>query len=135
MKDAQNKIRCYLYHNVGHMAANYKFSNKEQEASGNLRQKKDTTKQRQVGSTDIVPPPKQDKVKSTLLNDLDPLALLYSSDSDGSVSAVRVNDQGRKPPYVNVTIQGVAMSGITDTGADITIMGGKLFKKISDTVQ
>ena len=74
-------------------------------------------------------------MKSTLLNDLDPLALLYSSDSDGSVSAVRVNDQGRKPPYVNVTIQGVAMSGITDTGADITIMGGKLFKKISDTVQ
>ena len=70
-------------------------------------------------------------MKSTPLNDLDPLALLYLSDS---VSAVRVNDQGSKPQYVNVTIQGVATSGIIDTGADITIMGGELFKKISDAV-
>ena len=91
------------------MAANCKLSNKEQEATGKLGQKKDTkggTKQRQVGSTDCVVPPKQDKVGSAQPIDLDPLALLYSSDSDGSVSAVRVNDQGSKPQYVNVTIQG-----------------------------
>lgn len=61
--------------------------------------------------------------------------MLYSSDSDGSVSAVRVNDRGSKPQYVNVTIQGVPTSGIIDTGADITIMGGELFKKISDAVR
>ena len=138
MKDTPNKIRCYLCHKLGHVAANCKASNKEQEATGNLGPKKDTkggTKNRQVGSTDAVSPPTQDKVKSTPLNDLDPLALLYSSDSDGSVSAVRVNDQGSKPQYVNVTIQGVATSGIIDTGADITIMGGELFKKISDAVR
>ena len=70
--------------------------------------------------------------ESTQSNDLDPLALLYLSDSDGSVG--RVNDQGSKPQYINITVQGVATSGIIDTGANITIMGGKMLK-ISDAVR
>ena len=60
----------------------------------------------------------------------DPLPFLYS-DSDGTVDTVRVSDKGSKPQYVNVQVQGVPTSGILDTGADITIMGGELFKKIA----
>jgi len=75
------------------LAANH-LRNKEQEATGNLGQKKGNTKQRQVGSVDSVQPPKQGKVKSAQSDELDLLAVLHSSDSDGSVGAVRVNDQG-----------------------------------------
>jgi len=131
VKDVSNKIRC---HKLGHVAANCKPANKEKRATGNLGQKKGSTKQGQVGSADSVQPPKQGKVKSALSDELDLLAVLHSSDSDGSVGAVSVNDQGSKPQYVNVTIQGVPTPGIIDKGADITIMGGELFKKIADAV-
>ena len=133
-----NKIRCYLCHKLGYVAANCKSSNKEQEAAGYLGQKKKTkgsTIQRQVGSINFSQPPKQDEIRSVQSNNLDLMAMLYSFDSDGSVSAVRVGDQGSKPQYVNVTIHGVPTLGIMDTGADITIMGGKLFKKISNFVR
>jgi len=60
------------------------------------------------------------------------LVVLFSSDSNGLIGAVRVNDQGSLPQYVNVTIQGVFTSGIIDTGADITIMD-ELLKKISNS--
>lgn len=60
-----------------------------------------------------------------------PLLYLYTSDSEGQVDTIRVNDEGSGPQYVNVEIQGVRTSGIIDTGADITIMGGELFKKVA----
>ena len=44
---------------------------------------------------------------------------------------VRVCDQGSRPQYVNIEIQRVPTSGLIDTGADITIMGGELFKMIA----
>ena len=44
---------------------------------------------------------------------------------------VRVNDQGSRRQYVNIEVQCVPTSGVVDTGADITIMGGELFKKIA----
>ena len=77
----------------------------------------------------------QSKTRWKFPTDLDHLALLYPSDLDGLVSAVRVNDQCSKSQYVNITIQGVSTSGIIDTGADIMIIGGELFKKIIDVVQ
>ena len=36
-----------------------------------------------------------------------------------------------RPQYVNIQVQGVPTSGVIDTGADITIMGGDLFKKVA----
>ena len=48
---------------------------------------------------------------------------------------VSVDDQGSKPQYVNVTIQGVTTSGTIDIGADITIIGGELLKKVSNAAK
>ena len=56
--------------------------------------------------------------------------MLYS-DSEGTVDTVRVSDKGGSPQYVNVKIQGVPTSDVIDTGADITIIGGGLFKKVA----
>ena len=60
---------------------------------------------------------------------VDPVSLLYSSDSDSNVDMVRVVDQGSRPQYVNIEVQGIPTSDVEDTGADITIMGGELFEK------
>ena len=56
--------------------------------------------------------------------------MLYS-DSDGIVDIVKVSNKGSKPQFVNVEVQGVPTLSITDTGADITIMDGELFKKVA----
>ena len=63
----------------------------------------------------------------------DPLDYLYSSDSEGEgeVRLVQVEDKGSKPRKAHVGVQGVPAYGVIDTGADITIMGGELFKKVA----
>ena len=39
--------------------------------------------------------------------------------------------QGSKPQHARVEIQGVPTEGVVDTGADITIIGGDLFKRVA----
>ena len=64
-----------------------------------------------------------------------PIEFLFSDSSDsddgGEVPAVRVNDGGSRPRCVRLQIQGVPVVGILDSGSDITIMGGTLFKKVA----
>jgi len=57
--------------------------------------------------------------------------LLSSSGSEGDINAVRVLDNGSIPQLVSVDVEGVTAQGIVDTAADITIMGGTLFKKVA----
>ena len=61
-----------------------------------------------------------------------PLQYLLS-DSDGSdeIRQVRVHDSGSKPHCATVNVQRVPMSGIVDSGADISIMGGEMFKRVA----
>ena len=44
---------------------------------------------------------------------------------------MQVSDHRSKSHCVKVTIGGVPMYGIIDSGADITIMGGGLFQKLA----
>ena len=61
-----------------------------------------------------------------------PLDFLYSSDSDdSSVNLIRVEDQGSAPRCVRVELQGVPAYGVVDSGADINIVNGTLFKKVA----
>ena len=62
------------------------------------------------------------------------LSVLLSSSEDESeahVSLVRVHDLGSQSQCVKVEIQGVPAEGILDSGADITIMGGDLFRRVA----
>ena len=60
------------------------------------------------------------------------LDILFSdSDSDSEVKIIRVSDEGSKSQCAYVRLQGVPAYGIIDTAADITIVGGRLFKKIA----
>ena len=58
------------------------------------------------------------------------LDLLFS-DSDTEVKVIRVSDKGSKSQCAHVQVQGVPAYGIIDTAADITIVGGRLFKRIA----
>ena len=62
---------------------------------------------------------------------LDAMEFLYSLDSedDSEVRVVRVTDGGSVSQCVRLQIQVVPVFGIIDSGADITIMGGELFKR------
>ena len=62
----------------------------------------------------------------------DPFGFLLSdSDNEDIVSLVRVQDKGSKSQTAMVEVAGVPVHGIVDTGADITIMGPELFKKVA----
>ena len=60
-----------------------------------------------------------------------PYSIYSDSDDSDEVRQVRVYDKGSKPHCANVNIQGVLMSGVVDSGADITIMGGEMFKLVA----
>ena len=66
--------------------------------------------------------------------DSHPLDLLSDSGSEGeasSVKSVEVVDQGSKSLCAQVKIAGVPVYGIINSGADITIIGGELFKRVA----
>ena len=65
----------------------------------------------------------------------DPLAYLYSSNESDEVRQVCVPDRGSRPRRATVTIQDVPAQGLIDIGADITIMGGDLFKKVASVAR
>jgi hypothetical protein len=44
---------------------------------------------------------------------------------------VRIDDEGSKQQYAEVLIEGVPATGVVDSGAEITIMNGKLFARIA----
>lgn len=56
-----------------------------------------------------------------------------SSDSEGTseVKQIRLVDQGSHPQHVRVVVGGVPMEGVVDSGSDITILGGEMFKQIA----
>ena len=58
---------------------------------------------------------------------------LYSSDSEetGGVRQVRVIDKGSHPQRAEVLLEGVPALGVIDSGADITIMGKDLLKRVA----
>ena len=119
------------------MFAKYCKAANKKEASGSLNKSDEkarfshsqpTSKANVANKQASITPLKASQSKSS--SSVDPVSLLYSSDSDSSVDMVRMDDQGSRPQYVDMQIQGAPTLGVIDTGADITIMGGELFKKI-----
>ena len=49
----------------------------------------------------------------------------------GAVRKVRVNYRGSQPQYAPVLLQGVPAHSVIDSSADITIVGGDLFRKVA----
>lgn len=60
----------------------------------------------------------------------DPWAYLLPDGEEGDVRLVQVPDRGSQPRCAPVVIGGVEAMGVIDTGADITIIGKRLFLAI-----
>lgn len=65
----------------------------------------------------------------------DPVNYLYSEPQDHSVRLVHVQDGGSVRHYARVSIEGVEAKGLVDTGTDITIIGGVLFKEVASAAR
>ena len=115
--------QCYVCNKPGHLARDCKMSKTESKgrpAPNRLRPA--STKQVQAKGDAAV---SQERVN--------PMEFLYSSDSEeeSKVRIVRVTDGGSISQCARLQVQGVPVFGIIDSGADITIMGGELFKKVA----
>ena len=61
--------------------------------------------------------------------------LLSDSEEDDTVHQVRISDKGSESQRIHVLVQGVPSVGLVDTAADITIIGGDLFKKVTSVAR
>ena len=94
-----------------------------------------TCRQKRTESTGQAKRPTQStgagaKVVKTKENPLDFLQP-DSDDEAGDIKTVRIQDKGSKPREVLVDVPGVPVTGVIDSGADITIMGAELFKRVA----
>ena len=120
VSDARPPRRCFNCQEVGHLIADCKALKAE---STGGKDWKDFRK----------PPPKAKAVQSTQIEEEtdDPMSFLYSSESEDTINPVQVKDEGSHAKYVKVDVQGVPTYGIVDSGANITILGGAMFKKVT----
>ena len=111
--------RCFLCQKPGHLARECKSRTTESGGRSDSRKTFGGTKQ-VTANTDNGPPESLEE-------------FLYSSDDEttAEVKVVRVADKGSKPQCTKVQVQGVPSYGVLDSGADITIMGGTLFRKVA----
>ena len=73
-------------------------------------------------------------LSSPVTPQLMPYLISSSSDSEGEedgVRQVRIEDQGSHQQFADVVVAGVPVTGVVGSGAEITIMNGRLFAKVA----
>ena len=116
-KPTPGQRRCYNCGEPGHLASNCP-NPPSSDGKGSHRN-------RGVHSSDTTPPNTSDPVT-------DPLSLLFSDESDEEkCRQVTVEDKGSRSICAPLQVEGVPAYGLVDTGADITIIGPRLFKKVA----
>ena len=110
VKPTREPLGCWNCEGVGHVARDCRKPRKER-----------------AGHRDKRKPPSTKMVQSAPITQPrdDPLQYLFSSDSDDP--EIR---KGIKTHCVKVSVQGVPLWGVVDSAADITIIGGEMFKQV-----
>ena len=136
------RLLCYLCNSPDHMAKQCKLRKQESKSrvpanDSHSRTPASSSQSRTTPVSNSQSKPGTKSVRSEEsepvmeVTDDDPRQYLYSSDEDGGVGRVRVEDRGSKPRLAPVQVQGVPAQGFIDTGADISIIGAELFKKVA----
>ena len=115
--------RCYQCHQVGHFAPDCTLKRTE---SGGRKDSRSGTNQ-----------VRSERELANEVEQFDLLDILYSSDEEkeAEVSVVEVRDHGSHPQCARVEIQGVPVFGVIDSGADITIIGGNLLRRVASVAK
>ena len=123
--------RCYICNGQDHLAKQCRAFKTESKGDGHKR----NTQQKPATAKKVESDLSEDAAKEE--NYFNLMDILYSSsDSDnGEVKSIRVSDEGSKARCARVLVQGVPAYGIIDTAADITIIGGNLFRKVASVAQ
>ena len=136
--DPPIKKRCYVCNSTGHLMKDCRVRPTESSGSNNTNSQRRPTNIRQgsgrrgQGTGVSVVSTDPETVTSTDSQHENLLGILFSdSDSDTEVKVIRVSDEGSKSQCAHVEVQGVPAYGVVDTAADITIIGGRLFKRIA----
>ena len=126
VRGSQGERRCYVCRSPTHVEKDCPEKRKPKESVGKSpRSPTSSTKCiRGSNETQTDTPDQTDNPFDHLYSDSDP-------DDSGGVRMVRVNDTGSKSQYIKLIVAGVPTLGVIDTGSDITIMGGELFKKVA----
>ena len=122
----QETKRCFMCHKPRHLACDRRF--RTAGSSGHSDSCKTQSGTKQVTA-------ESDSAQEGQFEFLQ--GFLRSSDEEDTtrVKVVRVPDRGSQPQCVKVQVQGVPAYGVLDSGADITIMGGTLFRKVATVAQ
>ena len=115
----QPQKACYTCGKAGHLARDCRM-----EGSESKGQPKPMTSYQSKQVTSQPPP-------EPLPREPDPIAYLLSDSDESDVRQVTVPDRGSQTKCAKVLLQGVPVYGILDSGSDITIVGGSLFKKVA----
>ena len=111
---------CYVCGKTDHLAKQCRQRKSESNPTEDKKWKKETT-----ATTNAIRSTNKQEIS-------DPMNFLCSdSDTDGSINVVSITDQGSHLRTATVEIAGVPATGLVDTGADITIMGPEVFKKVA----
>ena len=113
--------RCFICNKVGHLKKDCRQNRRPEQ---------------RVRTNQVREPQQQEPQPATCTSTIaDPLTFLQSSSDEEIVHQIRVSDKGSLTQCVKITVQGVPVYGIIDSGADITIIGGRLFKRVALAVR